>query len=127
MGDLDSIGVFVEPCDDVSEDNVNIVVGLSGCQAVPHLGIELYGLVSAPSFVIQSFAHFRVCHCVCFPVQYEERKRYLIQNKTKTHEKNEKKKMEIAPCRRSHVIKRSRHDKAYEVTSYSSTYLIDYI
>ena len=74
-------GVIVQPRYDVGKDNLDVLVGLAGRQAMPHPGVELNGLVSAAGFLVQCSAHFRVCHCVCLPMQYKEWKRYLKKRK----------------------------------------------
>lgn len=77
------VGVVVQPRYDVGKDNLDVLVGLAGGQAVPHPGVELDGLVSAAGFFIQCSAHFRVCHCVCLSMQYKEWKRHLLNKKEK--------------------------------------------
>lgn len=71
------LAVLLEPGDDVSEDDLDVVVRLAGCEAVPHSWVQSYGLVPAAGLLVQCLAHLRVRHHVCFPVQHEERQVYL--------------------------------------------------
>ena len=70
---------LVEPGDDVGEDGLHVLVGLAGGEAVPHLRVELDGLVRAGSALVQRAADLRVRHRVGLAVQDEERQLHLAK------------------------------------------------
>ena len=48
--------MLVEPGDDVGEDGLHVLVGLAGGEAVPHLRVELDGLVRAAHSLVSRTA-----------------------------------------------------------------------
>jgi hypothetical protein len=70
---------LVEPGDDVGEDGLHVLVGLTGGEAVPHPRVELDCLVHAGRALVQRAADLRVCHRVSLAVQHEERQIHLTK------------------------------------------------
>ena len=70
---------LIEPCNNVREHQLYILIRLTGSKAVPHPRIELDGLVSACCPLIQGSADIWVGHRVSLAVQDEEWHPYLVK------------------------------------------------